>query len=169
MNNAIGYTREPANKKNNALTITLIVILTIAILILICTLFICSPMLVKGDSMTPTLQNNKLIFVQKAFVTPTLGDIVVFNRPQENYKVIKRVIGVEGDTISIVKGKVLRNGEEIKEEYIGEMPTYTVPGADSSWKVGKNQLFVLGDNRSISIDSRTYGCIDMNLLVGKLI
>ena len=93
---------------------------------------------------------------------PAYGDIIVFHT-KEQRDFIKRVIGLPGDRISIHGGKVIRNGKELKEPYlseemIGDLKTITVPA---------NRLFVLGDNRNNSKDSRIIGSIDMKNVVGR--
>ena len=111
---------------------------------------------VSGDSMTNTLQNGEKLFLSGIFVTPDYGDIVVIRRDKDT-PLIKRVIGLPGDKIFIddINGKVYRNGEELIEPYTRDgftpsrgMTVYTVPD---------DGIFVLGDNRRESMDSRNLG------------
>lgn len=111
---------------------------------------------VSGDSMTNTLQNGEKLFLSGIFASPDYGDIVVIRRDNDT-PLIKRVIGLPGDKIFIddVDGKVYRNGEELVEPYTRDgftpsrgMETYTVP---------EDGIFVLGDNRRESLDSRNLG------------
>lgn len=81
---------------------------------------------------------------------------------------IKRVIGVEGDLIQIKDGKVYRNGEVLKEEYLPEETT-TKAEYYNNVIVPENCVYVMGDNRDESMDSRTFGCIPLDKIEGKVI
>lgn len=120
---------------------------------------------VSGSSMNPTLLDGDFLYVN-AYASPDYGDIVVID--VENYEgeyhfsgsfIIKRVIGMEGDRIYCIDGAVYISyaGTEtfvlLDEPYINN-PTNSFPVVT----VGKNELFVLGDNRSVSLDSRRVGC-----------
>jgi signal peptidase I len=128
-------------------------------------IFLFAPYEVSGTSMYPTLDGNEMLLVNKIVYNlkkPAYGDIIVFHT-NEQRDFIKRVIGLPGDKIAIHDGKVFRNGKELSEPYlseetIGELKTITVPA---------NQLFVLGDNRNNSKDSRVIGSIDMKDVVGR--
>lgn len=121
---------------------------------------------VDGYSMTPTLQNGEYILVNKlAYKTgePQRGDIVVFvypANPQED--LIKRVIGLPGERVSIHNGVVSIDGIQINEPYIAAAPLY-----DGEWVVSEGQLFVLGDNRNESKDSHQWGLLPMENVVGR--
>ena len=121
---------------------------------------------VDGDSMLPTLHSEQTLFVDK--VTPVKdykhGDIVIVHYPgYEEKAFVKRVVGLPGDTIEIKAGKLIRNGEIIEEDYIKEemrsdYHEITVP---------ENSIFVMGDNRNDSMDSRGVGTIDEELVLGR--
>src|SRR6185436_9499899 len=104
---------------------------------------------VDGFSMTPTLQNGEYILVNRlAYKTgkPERGDIVVFMFPMNlEEDLIKRVIGLPGESISVQDGVVSINGTPINEPYINAAPFY-----NGEWQVPEGQLFVLGDNRNDS-------------------
>ena len=100
------------------------------------------------------------------------GDIVVFMSDYEIRGVyqqwIKRVIGVAGDNVRISGGKVYLNGEELCEDYAtGATAPYV--GSEETWTVGENEIFVLGDNRENSTDSRVIGCVDAADIVGRVL
>lgn len=132
------------------------------------------PTIVKEHSMMPTLNENDYIFLSKqayTFSDPKQGDIVVFHSDLKTTDgkekmLIKRIVGLSGDVISIADGVVFRNGQPLDETYTLEeytstiMPDVTVP---------EDSLFVMGDNRQNSIDSRDsdVGCIEQSRLVGK--
>lgn len=126
---------------------------------------------VDGDSMNYTLADGDWVAVSGVSTEFERGDIVVVTQPWErNVPIIKRVIGVEGDTVYIdfFSGKVYINGEEIDEPYIAE-PTHLSYDVDFPVTVGKNQVFVMGDNRNNSLDSRSskIGMIDVHYVLGK--
>lgn len=143
--------------------------------------FVAQPYKVQQQSMERTLEPEQYVLVDK--VTPRVdtyarGDIVVFNPPtswvQENgTPFIKRVIGEGGDTVSIKDGKVLINGTAISEPYIySDVPggppqeTFAPPDQDT-WVIPKGQLFLMGDHRSNSADSRVFGPVAVDHVIGR--
>lgn len=124
---------------------------------------------VNGDSMYPTLMDGDLFFFREESGAEK-GDIIVFIPPEEavmdgedGSTFIKRVIATEGDHVKIEGSTLYINGKEVKEPYIEE--SYS---ADIDMTVPKGQLFVLGDNRNISRDSRHYGTIDKDTVLGAV-
>ena len=123
---------------------------------------------VDGISMTPTLQNGEYILVNKlAYKTgqPTRGDIVVFIfpvNPQED--LIKRVIGLPGESVSVHNGIVKVNGVALTEPYIAAPPAY-----DDDQVVPAGELYVLGDNRNDSRDSHQWGLLPIENVIGKAV
>lgn len=144
--------------------------LAIVIALLIKT-FVFNTTYVLGNSMLPTLhEKDRLIanIVPLYFSGPKHGDIVLLDAPDvENKKYIKRVIGLPGDQVDIIDGKVYLNGEELEENYI-EDGSYTHAYDINSWKVEEGYVFVLGDNRleGQSKDSRYFGPVDKKTLKG---
>ena len=93
------------------------------------------------------------------------GDIIVFHFPMDpKQELIKRVIGLPGDHISVNSGNVTVNGQVLNEPYIAAAPTYA-----GEWDVPAGQLFVLGDNRNDSSDSHAWGLLPSENLVGKAV
>ena len=123
---------------------------------------------VDGFSMRPTLQDGEYVLVYKlAYKTgpATRGDIIVFRYPRDpKQDLIKRVIGLPGDQISIQNGTVKVNGVTMDEPYIAEKPNYT-----GAWRIPEGQLFVLGDNRNDSSDSHAWGLLPLNNVIGKAV
>ncbi|GAB4455062.1 MAG: signal peptidase I [Anaerolineales bacterium] len=121
---------------------------------------------VDGLSMNPTLQNGEYVLVSRlSYKTglPQRGDIIVFSFPlDERQDLIKRVIGLPGETIRIQGGEVFVNGRKLQEPYIAQSPAYT-----GEWTVGEGQLFVLGDNRNDSKDSHQWGLLPIQNVIGK--
>lgn len=121
---------------------------------------------VDGLSMNPTLQHGEYVLVSRlAYKTgaPERGDIIVFSFPMDQKQdLIKRVIGLPGETIEIRSGEVLINGAKLDEPYIAQSPVY-----NGTWTVGEGQLFVLGDNRNDSKDSHQWGLLPIENVIGK--
>lgn len=137
--------------------------------------FIARPTIVKLESMYPTLEQNHYLILEKItyrFNEPERGDIVVFESPikeddGKGLNLIKRVIGVEGDHIVIKEGHTYINGEKLDEEYING--DYTHGNIDIV--IPENHVFVMGDNRPVSLDSRAdeIGSIDTDTIQGKVL
>lgn len=128
---------------------------------------------VDGPSMQPTLHNNDVIFLEKLSIETNnikKGEIIVFDSKNENNDYyIKRVIGVAGDQVEIKDGKVYVNGNQIVENYLAQ-GTITEPiSPKTTYKVPEGQVFVLGDNRGNSTDSRMLGCINVKDVKGHAI
>ena len=128
---------------------------------------------VDGSSMVPTLVNGDKLIVWGAGYTPQRGDVVIVDSYTSYGKpLVKRVIAKGGDTISIDydSGVVMVNGEVLQEDYIAE-PTYLGYDVQFPYTVPEGTVFVMGDNRNQSLDSRsTYvGCIDERDILGKVL
>ena len=145
--------------------------------LLICVLvfvFVLRIMDVNGTSMVPTLRNGDKVLVSDLFYEPARGDIVVFRKSSydENKALVKRVIAVEGDVVNIdfERGIVYVNGEAAEEDYI-DVSTNTKIDFIGPQTVPENCLFVMGDNRNASTDSRDkrIGMVDKRLVVGKVL
>ncbi|MEN4011704.1 MAG: signal peptidase I [Chloroflexota bacterium] len=123
---------------------------------------------VENVSMQPTLSEGELLVVYTLayhFGEPHRGDIIVFHRnrqPPEDY--IKRVIGLPGDLVVVRDGLVQINGITLDEPYIAQPPAYS-----GEWQVPPDSLFVLGDNRNRSSDSRVWGFVPMSDVVGRAV
>jgi signal peptidase I len=119
---------------------------------------------VLGYSMEPGLHENDRLFVSNVDVMTnsiSRGEIVVLYAPGDNEVVVKRVIGLPGETVEIYGGVVRINGVVLHESYIREAPRFR-----GRWEVGENEYFVLGDNRNASRDSSEYGPINVSRISG---
>ena len=111
---------------------------------------------VVGESMESTFFSKDRIVISKILYTPQRGDVVVLIQPdyKDDYPLIKRVIGIPGDKVTInEKGDVLINGVLIDEPYMNE--PMNVNGLENVYTVGEDEIFVMGDNRNLSLDSRS--------------
>lgn len=127
---------------------------------------------VVGTSMNPTLNNSDKMLVSGLFYKPQVGDVVVFKKDEYNpdKALVKRVIAVEGQEINIDfdKGIVYIDGQPIQEDYIAEL-TKTKEDFIGPKTVPEGCVFVMGDNRNMSTDSRKneIGMVDTRLILGK--
>jgi signal peptidase I len=122
---------------------------------------------VESTSMVPTLRTNDYVVVNKLAYKlggPKRGDIIVFKYPPDPTQIpyIKRVIGLPGDQIHIAEGKVYINEVQLTEPYLR---VSTNQGGD--WTVPEDSLFVMGDNRNGSSDSRAWGMVPLGNVIGK--
>ena len=145
------------------------------VLAFVITLFI-KPTLVSGDSMLPTLHENDYLIINKIgykIGEPKNGDVIVFKSDLEKNDgttkdLVKRIIGVAGDKVVIKDGKVYLNDKLLDETYLREGMDTT---GDVDIVVPEGKLFVLGDNRKVSLDSRyeQVGLVDVNDVEGKVL
>ena len=145
---------------------TVLIALLIAILV---RALVVERFLVDGPSMEPTLWNGQSLLVYKLayrFGQPKRGDVVVFRYPLDPGRdYVKRCVAVGGDTIEMRVGRVYVNGQLVEEPYVRfpgltEMKAITVP---------QGSIFVMGDHRTNSEDSRMFGPVKMDLIKGKAV
>lgn len=136
--------------------------------------FVARTATVSGPSMLPTLHDgDRLLLLQAGYHDPQYGDVVVIDRSQKGEPpIIKRVIGRAGDEIDIdfESGQVRRNGKLLHEPYLNE-PTLTRRDVVFPVTVPEGSVFVMGDNRNHSVDSRTQeiGMVDLRRVMGRAV
>ena len=150
-------------------------VLTLIIFFVIQT-FVAQPYRVEQQSMERTLEPNQYVLVDK--LTPrwddySRGDIVVFEPPEAwvegepRTPFIKRVIGLPGETVEVRDGAVYIDGVELDEPYLFDLQPTTASDEPARVVVPEGQLFVMGDHRGASADSRAFGPIDRSAIIGR--
>lgn len=137
-------------------------ILIIVAVVLIRT-FIITPVKVDGDSMKETLNDNDILLLYKLGSIKRF-DIVVLDEAYDNEKIIKRVIGMPGETVSIKNDKIYINGKVIDNSF-----AYGTTSDVDKIELGEDEYFILGDNRLISKDSRYFGPVTKGEIIGKVV
>lgn len=133
--------------------------------------FIAQPFLVSGSSMEPTFESGNYLLVDEMtynFRNPKRGEVIVFNSPSDNGSYyIKRIIGLPGERVVIDDETVsiYENGEEkdLNEDYI---TNFDLQGRDYDVTLESDEYFVLGDNRGFSYDSRNWGALEEEKIIG---
>ena len=161
---------EQINKKPNPIwewTKSILIAVVIAIIIRV---FLFQPTRVQGESMIHTLENDDRIILNKISmkISPLKRGNIVVLRYDKNQDYVKRIIGLPGENIQIIDGKVYINGELYEEDYMTGDYTDTINGFE--WKLEEDEYFVLGDNRQPggSTDSRVFGPVHVNSIKGTV-
>jgi len=156
---------EAARKENVSFAIYLVVVVVVCLLFV---RFIATKSVVHGSSMEPTLQNKNNLVMERVsyyFREPERYDIVIFNTTKAREKrLIKRVIGLPGETVEIRDGSVYINGALLASDVYAKNGYTSAMGAVT---LGENEYFVLGDNRDDSLDSRIIGAVPREDIIGR--
>lgn len=154
---------------------TIQTILLAASVFLVIYIFLFRPFQVSGLSMFPNFEDKEYVLtdlISYRFQQPKLGDVIVFQAPKDADKdFIKRTIGLPGDIVSMRDGNIYVNNQKLDEsKYLKEIvKTYggSFLNEGQSVTVPEGEYFVVGDNRSYSSDSREWGFVKQNLIIGK--
>jgi len=127
---------------------------------------------IDGPSMQPTLNSGEVLMVNRlayTFSLPERGHIVVFHSPLDpSFDYIKRVIGIPGDTIEIREQTIYVNGTRLREPYLLDKCSVTAC-FDGFWQLDMDEYFLMGDNRNLSYDSRAFGAVQFNQILGQAV
>lgn len=150
-----------------------VAVIALAIFVIVY-LFLFQPHQVRGNSMYPNFHDNEYLLTDKIsyrFSQPKRGDVIIFKAPRnEEYEYIKRIIGLPGEKIRISRGKVYIDNQVVDESYLPS--EYFTQGGSSlpenqTLFIENDKYFVLGDNRSHSSDSRDWGSVPRENIIGK--
>ncbi len=148
------------------------------VIVLVCRHFLITPSIVKGESMMPNLEDGDRIILSKISKIERFDEIA-FQAPDSEDNYVKRVIGLPGDTIEMRDDQLLVNGKPVKEPYLEDIKSilpsedpltnnFTLMEITGEEVVPEDKLFVLGDNRRVSKDSRSFGFIDEEEVIGDV-
>lgn len=136
--------------------------------------FLFQPFIVKGESMEPNFSDGDYLIVDEIsyrFKSPERGEVIVFDPPtNKSVRYIKRVIALPGETVEMKSGKITiydNNGSLVLDE-AGYIPQGYNTFGDVRISLGPDEYFVLGDNRSASLDSRSFGFLPSENIVGRV-
>ncbi len=177
MNDPVMHVEQsPEVKKGSDRSILLYTAIAIALALLV-RFFVAAPYLVSGPSMEPTFQNYDYLIVDRLsyeFSNPSRGDIVIFSMPGNlSETLIKRVIGLPGDTVSIsgntitIANATHPSGFTLSEPYLS--PADLGGPSNLIVTLGQGDYFVLGDNRKVSYDSRLWGVLPRQDIIGQVL
>ncbi|MDQ2750746.1 MAG: signal peptidase I [Actinomycetota bacterium] len=145
-------------------------LVVITLLVALTLIFLAEPVRVSSSSMSPTFHSGNQVLVQKfggRAHHPHRRDVIAFHVPGTSGLVVKRVVAVGGDSVGIADGVLTVNGTPVPESFVDYNlmdATYFGP-----IEVATGTVFVMGDNRSDSVDSRTFGAISVDDIVGRVV
>jgi len=136
--------------------------------------FIFQPFLVKGQSMEPNFENGDYLIIDEISYRirqPQRGEVIVFKYPKNpSQRFIKRIVGLPGETIEIKDGKVIiyKNGEPQGLDESSYLSKFLKTSGNIEISLSENEYFVLGDNRALSADSRSWGTLPRKDIIGRV-
>ena len=142
-----------------------IILLIVVILVVLVRIFVFEFVNIAGESMAPTLKDGQLIGIYKANYAPERGDVVVLDAPN-GMELVKRVIGLPGETLEIKEGIVYIDGTALEQKF---QYSSTVKDSTPPLEIPAGSVFVMGDNRDHSTDSRVIGPVLIQSIRGKMI
>ena len=174
---ALRQASPPPEQKHDNFFVEILKFAAIALVIVVpFRMFIAQPFIVSGASMSPTFETGQYLIIDQLsyqFEKPARGDVVVFRFPEDTSKFfIKRIIGLPGETVEIkgtdviIKDPVTGNQFRLEEPYVKEA---NLRDDFLTVQLKQNEYFVLGDNRAASSDSRIWGPVPENMIVGRVL
>lgn len=152
--------KQKGNKKKDIISYIIIILIVVII-----RLYIITPVRVQGTSMDTTLKQGEILLLEKYDKNYERFDIVVIK--EGNERIIKRIIGMPGESIKIIDGIIYINGEKIEDKYASSVTNDFSLEKFELETIPENTYFVLGDNRIVSKDSRILGPIKKENIQGK--
>ena len=158
-----------------ALELVEIVVISLAIILPI-RYFLIQPFYVKGASMEPTFDDHEYLIIDELsyrFRAPERGEVVVFRYPLDPRQYfIKRIVGLPGEKIRVFDSKIIVTNAEHPDGFVVDESAYLSPETftfgDKTVELGPGEYFVMGDNRTASLDSRTFGSLPLANIVGRV-
>jgi signal peptidase I len=148
--------------------VTLIRATAMVVLAVVVFKYVLIPVRIDGDSMQPTYRNGSVNFInQLAFRShpPRRGDVVGVRYAGKSIMLLKRIVGLPGEEVAIVKGKVIINGHPLDEPYVKDPSPWQVPPR----RLATNEYLVIGDNRSMVQSQHLFGAAQADRIVGKVL
>jgi len=130
--------------------------------------FLLLPTRINGVSMEPRYRNGSINFVNTLryrFRAPRRGDVVAIRMAGQHVMLLKRIIGLPGERLAFHSGVLIVNGKPTPETYVKDGRDWNLPEV----KIGSNEFFVAGDNRSMPIDFYAHGCVERSRIIGGLL
>lgn len=158
--------------KGSSLKYFALYILCSAIITILIFTFLFSPYKISGNSMYPGLKNGERVIISKVFSLTKLKrfDIVIFRSPELKRRIVKRIIGLPGELFGIINGGVYINRKKMELSFIKKRGDVIFSSVNfDQIKIPFNSYFILGDNLSNSIDSRNFGSVTPDMILGKVI
>lgn len=140
--------------------------IVVVIVIILCNFYVIRVATIYGKSMEPTLHSKEWVLIWQLGYTPSQGDIIIIDKNNElSQNIVKRVIAVGGQTVRMEGTEIYVDGIILEEPYLVQVYDYPL----MTVTVPENECFVMGDNRDFSTDSRNFGCIKNENVIGKVI
>jgi signal peptidase I len=162
----------PISRATKQIWMALIIISLSTAVYYVVSRFVVTGVIIQGTSMLPTMHDGDRYLLNRwtyRYQQPARGDMVVIKDPGHSDFAVKRIVGLPLDSVQIKGGQVYLNGRQFSEPYLNKDTQTFTPDAKENWLIiGKERYFVLGDNRGVSEDSRYYGPIRRDQIIGVI-
>jgi signal peptidase I len=150
--------------------LTVVALVLVVLAVVVVRLTVVAPVRIASESMMPTFRAGDVVLVARRAPAPSdleRGDLVLFRSPEDGSPTLKRLMGMPGDVLVVRDGRLFVNSRPVEEPYVDRE---AVDGYYSrTYRVPPDTVFLLGDNRGNSIDSRDYGPVPMGALEGRVL